>query len=134
MTKSFKKKQHTINKLVRSVNKHLEQDEAFLGRIYLRQYSSGWCEYPDGSGGMWYGVIRIYDKETNMYRSVLGDYYEVQRKLWQEINDFVIMDLHINTGEAIAAHVDYRGVKHNPRDAKPFYPYYDKNYSYKRYE
>lgn len=134
MNKSFHKKQRHINKIVRELNEFLYNDEAFLGRIYLRQYSAGWSPYSDGSGGMWYGVIRIYDKETNTYKSVLGDYYSIQRMIQPELNEFVLLDLKIDISRALALKVDYRDVRHDPRKAEPFYPYYEKNFSYKRYD
>lgn len=134
MTKSFKKQQKRISRLVREFNKILEEDEAFYGRIYLRQYSAGWEEFADGSGGLWYGVIRVYDKETNTYKSILGDYYDIQRTIFRSTNDFIVNDLKIDIREALERKVDYRHVRHNPKDAKPFYSTYEANYSYKRYE
>ncbi len=134
MKKLFKKQQKKINQYVKQLNNELEQDDAFLGRIYLRQYSSGIIPYSDGSGALWVGVIRVYDKVTNTYKSILGDYYEVVRNLHREVNDFIINDLKIDVRRALALAVDYRDVKHNPREAEPFYPYYDKNFSYKRYQ
>ena len=134
MKKSFKGKQKIINRLVRQINKALEEDQAFYGRIYLRQFSAGWNDFADGSGGMWFGVIRIYDKVTNTYKSVIGNIYEVQRTLFVEVNDFIVYDLQIDVHKALALAVDYRSVPHNPRDAEPFYPYYEKNYSYKQYQ
>lgn len=131
MRKSFKKRQKAINKEVRRFNKYMEEDEAFLGRIYARQYSSGIHKYPDGSV-VWLGVIRIYDKVTNTYRSVSGNEFSIIRELWLKANDFVIEDLDIDTFKAIALHVDYRNVKHNPREAVPFYQYYNQNFSYKQ--
>lgn len=132
LKKLFKKQQSHINKLVRMINDDLFNDEAFLGRIYLRQYSSGFYEFFDGSGGYWYGVIRIYDKETNTYCSVLCDSYSAERELYQSLNDFIVRDLQIDLRRALALKVDYRFRQHNPRDAEPFYPYYNKNFSYKR--
>lgn len=133
MKKLFKKKQKEINKIVRAYNKSLENDHAFLGRIYLRQYSSGISEFSDGSGAMWYGVIRVYDKVTNTYKSILCDTYDVRRKLFFEVNDFIIRDLRYDIHKAIALGIDYRNVPHDPSKAKPFYEHYNKNYSYKRY-
>ena len=132
--KLFRRTQKKVNKLIKLFNDSLYEDEAFYGRIYLRQYSSGWHPFTDNSGGMWYGVIRIYDKVTNMYKSVIGNFYDIRRTIFSEINSFVIEDLKINVGDSIKLGIDYRNVKHNPRDAKPFYPYYEKNFSYKRYD
>ena len=140
MKKSFKRLQKEVNKYVRDFNKALEEDKAFLGRIYIRQYSCGFIEYSDGSGAMWYGVLRIYDKETNTYKSVCcsiskpGDSYSFKCALSMGVNNFVVDDLDIDIHRAIALGVDYRRVKHNPRKATPFHDSYDMNYSYKRYE
>lgn len=131
MRKLFKKRQKAINKEVRRFNKYMEEDEAFLGRIYARQYSSSIHIYPDGSD-IWFGVIRIYDKVTNTYRSVLGNEFDIIIKLWMEANDFIVEDLDIDTCKSIALHVDYRNVKHNPREAEPYYQYYNQNFSYKQ--
>lgn len=129
----FKKKQKEINKIVREFNKALEDDEAFRGRIYLRQYSGGVREYADGSGSIWYGVIRVYDKVTNTYKSILCDSLNIRRELFSRVNAFIILDLKYDTGKAIALGIDYRNVKHNPADAEPFYDYYEMNFSYKRF-
>ena len=105
-----------------------------MGRIYIRQYSAGFAPYSDGSGGLWYGVIRVYDKLTNTYKSVPGDYYAIMRNLFNEVNKFIVEDLKIDIRRSIALAVDYRDVKHDLREAEPFWPYYDINYSYKRYQ
>ena len=132
MKKSFRKKQTKINKEVKRFNKYMEEDNAFLGRIYARQYSGNRYEFSDRSD-MWVGVIRIYDKETNTYMSILGDGFSIERDLWLGANDFITKDLEIDIRKAIEEHKDYTKIHHNPRDAKPFYPSYEKNYSYKKY-
>lgn len=133
MKTSFKKTQKQINKIVRDYNRALEEDEAFRGRIYIRQYSCGFHEFSDGSGVVWYGVLRVYDKVTNTYKSILCDNYNIQHKLVTEVNNFIMLDLQYDLHKAITLGIDYRSVKHNPAKAKPFYDYYDANYSYKTY-
>lgn len=133
MNKLFKKKQKIINKYVRAINKGLAEDEAFLGRIYIRQYSGGFVEYSDGSGGYWVGALRIYDKVTNTYKTILTDSYSYQREIMETLNRFITEDLKVDIRRALALKVDYRDVPHNPRRAEPFYPQYDRNWSYKYY-
>ena len=89
--------------------------------------------FSDGSGGLLYGVLRIYDKETNTYKSVIGDEHVLAMSLFQAVNDFIVKDLQIDVRRATALGVDYRNVKHDPLKAQPFYPHYEQNYSYKRY-
>ena len=131
MNKLFKRQQKVINKYVRKVNKSLEEDDAFLGRIYIRQFSAGFIEYSDKSGGMWVGALRIYDKVTNTYKTVLTDFHQYQNEIIMTLDRFIDDDLQIDIQRAIALKVDYRDVKHNPRDAEPFYPQYERNWSYK---
>lgn len=131
MKKLFRRHQKKINKLVRLINKSLEEDEAFRGRIYLRQYSGGFIEFSDGSGGLWYGVIRVYDKITNTYKTIIGDEYDMHRILINEVNTFITDDLKYDIRKSLALAIDYRSMPHDPRNADPFYPHYDKNYSYK---
>lgn len=133
MKKLFRKQQRKVNKIVRKYNKSLEEDEAFRGRIYIRQYSAGFHEFSDGSGGFWYGVLRVYDKVTNTYKSILGDIHGIEYEMYSEVNQFITRNLKINIYRATALGIDYRDMPHDPSEAEPFYDYDDKNFSYKNY-
>lgn len=64
-----KKHQRAINKLVRAVNKSLENDELWCGRFVIRQYeySPRWRKYEDGSGAELWVKLKFIDRATGRY-------------------------------------------------------------------
>lgn len=64
-----KKHQRAINKLVRAMNKNLENDELWLGRFVIRQYegSPQWRKYEDGSGAELWVKLKFIDRATGRY-------------------------------------------------------------------
>ena len=67
---SMNKKRHqrAINKLVRTMNRNLEQDDLWCGRFMIRQDESPqWCLYGDGSGAELFVRLRFIDRATGRY-------------------------------------------------------------------
>lgn len=64
-----KKHQRAINKLVRTVNKNLKNDDLWLGRFIIRQYeySPRWRKYEDGSGAELWVKLKFIDRATGRY-------------------------------------------------------------------
>lgn len=63
-----KKHQRAINKLVRAMNRNLEQDDLWCGRFVIRQDESPqWRPYEDGSGAELFVRLRFIDRATGQY-------------------------------------------------------------------
>ena len=64
-----KKHQRAINKLVRAMNKNLENDELWLGRFVIHQYeySPRWRKYEDESGAELWVKLKFIDRATGRY-------------------------------------------------------------------
>lgn len=60
--------QRAINKVVRAMNRNLEQDELWRGRFIVRQDGSPqWRRYEDGSGAELWVRLRFIDRATGRY-------------------------------------------------------------------
>ena len=60
--------QRAINKVVRAMNRNLEQDELWRGRFIVRQDESPqWRRYEDGSGAELWVRLRFIDRATGRY-------------------------------------------------------------------
>ena len=60
--------QRAINKVVRTMNRNLEQDELWRGRFMVRQDESPqWRRYEDGSGAELWVRLRFIDRATGRY-------------------------------------------------------------------
>lgn len=63
-----KRHQRAMNKLVRAINRNLEQDELWCGRFMVRQDESPqWRRYEDGSGAELWVRLRFIDRCTGRY-------------------------------------------------------------------
>ena len=88
-----KKHQRAMNRLVRSFNKALEQDDLWCGRFVIRQvYSPQWHEYDDGSGAEYFVHLKFIDRCTGQYY-IAADQVNCWRglrangyKLWEKVN------------------------------------------------
>lgn len=94
--KSRKRKVHQrkMNELMRLINKNIEQDDLWKGRYIVRQVSSQWYDYLDGSGSELWVVLRFKDRLTgytwdtaetvNHWRWINGCH------MWKVMNDFIV--------------------------------------------
>ena len=91
-----KRYQHKINKLVKDLNKSIEEDNLWNGRFVFHIIDTDFERFSDGSGGMLYVVIRGYDKKTDFYRDYTmgyAPYLELIRStLWEIANKFITED------------------------------------------
>lgn len=87
----FAKVNHKVNKIIRDINKELEEDELWKGRFVLRQIEKQVFRYSDLSG--WYLTYkyRIYDKKTGYIAEKWFDHYDIcyGARLWYFVNDFI---------------------------------------------
>ena len=92
-SKSKKRHQRAMNRLVRSFNKALEQDDLWCGRFVIRQvYAPQWYRYEDGSGAEYFVHLKFIDRctgryyiaadQVNCWRGLCANGY----KLWEKIN------------------------------------------------
>ena len=91
-----KKYQHGINKLVKEVNKSIEEDWLWNGRFVFHIVCNKFEKFEDGSGGMLYIVLRGYDKKTKFYHDYIIDYAPYltgcKNHLWSIVNHFITED------------------------------------------
>ena len=67
-SRNKKRHQRAINKLVRAMNRNLEQDDLWRGRFVIRQDEAPqWRRYEDGSGAELYVRLRFIDRATGRY-------------------------------------------------------------------
>lgn len=63
-----KRHQRAINRLVRAINKNLENDELWCGRFMICQIDSPeWQAYEDGSGAELWVTLKFVDHATGRY-------------------------------------------------------------------
>ena len=65
--------QRKLNKVIKALNKNIENDDLWMGRFFIRQYSAEFYKYEDGSGGELYVYLRFYDKKDKKYMEYYGD-------------------------------------------------------------
>lgn len=94
-SKDKKRHQRALNKLIRQVNKSLEQDDLWCGRFMVHQVESPqWICYEDGSGAELYVTLEFVDKCTGrywrLYESVNHWRFWGGSHLWRAMNDFIV--------------------------------------------
>lgn len=93
-SKNRKRHQRAMNKLMRDLNKNIENDNLWQGRFYVKQTAAQWYEYEDKSGAELWVVLSFIDKKTGMtyetaetvnhWRMWNGSH------LWWKMNDFIV--------------------------------------------
>lgn len=117
--KKVQRIQRKINKVVKLMNKSIEEDELWLGRFYARQKSRKVYEYEDRSGYCVFVTITIFDKKTGFSKDFKFDHYGIVLsgwKLWATMNSFIIDDCKVweeDPRPTLATAIDYRKVKVN---------------------
>lgn len=92
---STKRKVHqrTINRLIRKINKAIEDDELWQGRFFARQNRAEFWKYEDNSGGELSIYLRFYDKKDMKYQEFYGTSCELSHwegsRLWLAMNYFI---------------------------------------------
>ena len=100
MNKMRKEYQRKFTKLLRKTNQVIKEDDLWLGRVEVRQISSRWEEFEDGSGGILHTVLRCIDKKTRQYKDYCLEYapwmHTIYWKISMEIlNTFFVEDLDV---------------------------------------
>ena len=93
-TWNYKKIQRKVNKIVRKLNKQIEDDELWKGRFYVRQVNRYMKPYDDRSGIDNAFLFRFYDRKTgkNALSKDWYSYYVLSTfcKLALGMNDFIV--------------------------------------------
>lgn len=104
--------QRAMNRLVRKMNKHIENDDLWLGRFYAKQIASSWHPYEDGSGADLFVRLRFIDKKTKCtydtgWKSV--HYWSFGARLYWTMNWFIVEYCDVWRNEdPINDRIDYR--------------------------
>ena len=105
--------QRAVNKILREMNRNIENDELWMGRFFIRQWARGVVTYEDHSGMYLWLELRLYDKKTKKYLQWFCDSHDVTgfngSRVWQKMNDFIVEDLDVWHNE------DPRNEKHDWR-------------------
>lgn len=124
-----KKYQHKLNKLVKNINKEIEEDSLWQGRFVFHIMETFFERFEDGSGGMLYAIIRGYDKNTQAYKDYIIEYASFFRfaklDLWKKANKFITEDTDTWTkGNPYQERKDYTKIKINDNIWNfKYYPY-----------
>lgn len=93
-TWNYKKIQRKVNKIVRKLNKQIEDDELWKGRFYIRQVKRYMKPYDDMSGIDDAFLFEMYDKKTGMKHLSNGwySYFALKtfNKLAWDLNNFIV--------------------------------------------
>lgn len=77
-SKNKKKQQRILNWWVKKANKSVQMDSLWRGRFFIRQFGTTEFEmFEDGSGGVLYVTLRIFDKKTMKYLETYGSVAEL---------------------------------------------------------
>ena len=90
--KKWKKMQSKINKIVRTVNKNIYNDDLWLGRFYIKQIKSEFEEYEDKSGGSVRVWLKFIDRKTKLEKNEILDFIGspfFDYDLFLKMNDFI---------------------------------------------
>lgn len=110
-----KRHQRAMNKLVREVNRNIENDSLWLGRFYAKQIAAEWVTYEDHSGAELWVTLQFIDRKTgytfevantvNHWRYFNGSY------LWWAMNDFIVSKVNVweeDPRPSLKNAIDYR--------------------------
>jgi hypothetical protein len=89
-----KRHQRAINKVVRELNKQIENDSLWRGRFVVRQIRSNFTTFEDGSGAVLVAILRFYDKKTGITDDIYVDSFAFtmwggSRVFWV-MNEFIV--------------------------------------------
>lgn len=94
-----KKHQRRMNKLVRDLNKNIENDNLWHGRFYMRQVAAQWYQYSDKSGYELWVVLEMRDRKTGKTKQIAEtvnhwNMWHGSHLFWA-INNFIVEDVDV---------------------------------------
>lgn len=89
--------QRAINRVMRAINENIYNDDLWMGRFFVRQYSRQVVMY---DGELHMAVeLRFYDHKTKRYSSEWLTSNDIiifgGSKVWRLMNDFIVKDLDV---------------------------------------
>ena len=89
--------QRAINRVMRAINENIYNDDLWMGRFFVRQYSRQVVMY---DGELHMAVeLRFYDHKTKKYSSEWLTSNDIivfgGSKIWSLMNDFIVEDLDV---------------------------------------
>lgn len=93
LTTNRKKIQRHINKVLRTMNKNIEQDNLWLGRFYCQQRSIQYAMSEDGTYIHVYIEVEFIDRKTGKHYTHYfhkEDFMGSTWKIWKVMNDFIV--------------------------------------------
>lgn len=111
-----KRHQRAVNKIVRKVNKAIEEDPLWRGRFVIRQIQSRFHHYEDGSGSTLWVLLRFYDKKTGITMDIFESSLEISMwngtKISWAMNKFITEKCQVwQFEDPRKDKMDYRDVK-----------------------
>lgn len=73
--------QRRMNKIVRKINKSIQNDWLWNGRFYIKQYAAWFFPFEDNSGATFEAIYIIHDRKTGRKESAVFDNYNIDWKL-----------------------------------------------------
>lgn len=126
-----RKYQRKLNKIVKNINKSIEEDSLWNGRFVFHIMATDFERFSDGSGGMLYTIIRGYDKKSKVYKDYILQYAPflpfAQANIWRIVNKFITEDTdtwHNGNNPYKEVKIDYRKIKIDKNIwSLKYYPY-----------
>lgn len=120
--------QRAVNKILREMNKNIEEDELWMGRFFIRQWARSVITYEDHSGMYLALEMRLYDKKTKKYVEWFSDSHEATiwggSSVWERMNRFIVEDLDVwRQGDPRKDKQDWRAVSQDKiiKEATPLW-------------
>lgn len=93
MGDSLKRKKHQrkINKIIRRINKGIEEDELWKGRFFIKIVYTEYKIFEDKSGAVIYALVKFCDKKTGYtYCKWFDEYDFVKYRIDYYLNKFIV--------------------------------------------
>lgn len=100
-TTNRKKIQRHINKVLREMNKSIEQDSLWLGRFYCHQIDIAFFPSDDHSYTYCHVGVEFVDRKTGfseMYAFHKEDFMWNGYRVWEAMNNFIVHDCDVWSG------------------------------------
>ena len=85
-----KKYQRRINRIVRDMNKNIQNDWIWDGRFYIHQEEAEFHSYDDHSGGEVVVLLSCLDRKTNKIEYKVFSNYDIGYNLYHWVNDCIV--------------------------------------------
>ena len=84
-----KKYQRDMNKIVRKMNKSIQDDWLWNGRFYIRQTGAWFHPYSDHSGALFEAILECVDRKTGKKTEKVFDNYSMSFNFYLWVNECI---------------------------------------------